>query len=395
MKNYPLRLAILYFFMASLWIFLSDYVVQLLVPEHYVTTAQSIKGFGFIVVTALGLFFIVRHYYKLIRRNESEYSKLFQENPHPMWVYDTETLKFLTVNDAAVEKYKYTKEEFRNMDITKIRPAEDQDSILFFIRKIESKVYNDAGIWRHSDKDGKIFFVRITSHRTDFGNANARVVTAMDVTEQIEAQRKIQLSETKLKGLINNSDDLIWMVDNTGVIVAANDAFQKKFEQTFGFTPDMTKRMTLSDVSESFIASWTKYIQQGFNGHSCRVQEQITTPENKIQWFDIIVNPIYNDYNDIIGVGGFARDITHLKEVERQAKEQINQLKEVAWIQSHELRKPLANILGILSLLRNDQLPAEEQQKLLEHMEQSCNDLDTVVKKIVVKSATTNSGSET
>lgn len=42
-----------------------------------------------------------------------EYRVLFENNPHPMWIFDTETLQFLAVNDSAVARYGYTPEEFR------------------------------------------------------------------------------------------------------------------------------------------------------------------------------------------------------------------------------------------------------------------------------------------
>jgi PAS domain S-box-containing protein len=50
---------------------------------------------------------------------------LFERNPHPMWVYDVDTLAFLAVNDAAVHHYGYSREEFLAMTIKDIRPRED------------------------------------------------------------------------------------------------------------------------------------------------------------------------------------------------------------------------------------------------------------------------------
>lgn len=395
MKNYPLRLALLYFLTASLWIFLSDAVVAQLVPQQYFTTAQSIKGVSFIVLTALGLFLIVRHYYHLISRNESEYRQLFKDNPHPMWVYDTETLKFLTVNTAAIEKYHYSKEEFEHLKITDIRPDEDQDSILMFVKRIEIKGYHDSGIWRHRDKSGRKFFVRVTSHSTSFEGRKSRVVLAIDVDEQIEAQRKIHISEAKLKGLINNSDDLIWMLDTEGIIITANETFKSKFKEFLGFPVELSKKIDVSQLPESgFTKNWNNYFKLAFLGQKLRVEEEVKNGDTT-EYYEIILNPIYNDNKEIFGVGCFARDITQRKEAENRIKEQVTQLKEVAWIQSHEVRKPLANIMGLLHLLKNNNGEAKENAGLLRHMEASCNELDAVVKKIVDKSSIANNMSET
>jgi PAS domain S-box-containing protein len=388
MKNYPLRLAIFYFLVASLWIFLSDYFTGLLVPAQFLTTAQSIKGFGFIIVTALGLFFVVRYQYQRIQRNEAEYRQLFKDNPHPMWVYDTETLRFLTVNNAAIQKYRYTKEEFRELKITDIRPPEDKDSILMFVKRIEQKTYLDSCVWRHVDKNGRQFFVRVASHSTTFGDRPARVVLAMDVDEQIEAQRRIQLSESKLKGLINNSDDLIWMLDADGIIVTANEAFQSKFREFLGIEIELAKRIDVSQLPDSgFTKNWNNYFKLAFLGKKLRVEEEVKNGD-RTECFEIILNPIYNDNRQVFGVGCFARDITLRKRSENRIKEQIIKLKEVAWIQSHEVRKPLANIMGLLQLLKSRQTDAAQTREVFDHMETSCKELDAVIKKIVEKSST-------
>ncbi len=47
-----------------------------------------------------------------LRDSEGRYRLLFESNPFPMWVYDTETLAFLAVNDAAMRRYGYSSEEF-------------------------------------------------------------------------------------------------------------------------------------------------------------------------------------------------------------------------------------------------------------------------------------------
>ena len=58
------------------------------------------------------------------------YQLLFDSNPAPMWVYDFDTLRFLAVNDAALEHYGYTRDEFLGMTIADIRPADDIPRLL-------------------------------------------------------------------------------------------------------------------------------------------------------------------------------------------------------------------------------------------------------------------------
>ena len=49
--------------------------------------------------------------------SEGQYQLLFERNPLPMWVYDPATLRFLTVNKAAIRHYGYSRKEFLGMTI--------------------------------------------------------------------------------------------------------------------------------------------------------------------------------------------------------------------------------------------------------------------------------------
>lgn len=61
----------------------------------------------------------------VLRQEKQKYNDLFNLSPVPQWVYDTETLNFLDVNQAAITHYGYSREEFLAMTIRDIRPEED------------------------------------------------------------------------------------------------------------------------------------------------------------------------------------------------------------------------------------------------------------------------------
>jgi PAS domain S-box-containing protein len=84
---------------------------------------------------------------------EREFRGLFLANPLPMWIYDLATLRFLEVNDAAVGRYGYGREEFLTLTIKDIRPSEDQDLLVTHISQPRDP-WQSAGNWRHRFKSG-------------------------------------------------------------------------------------------------------------------------------------------------------------------------------------------------------------------------------------------------
>ena len=55
---------------------------------------------------------------------DAPFRYLFDQNPTPMWVYELGSLAFLEVNQAAIQLYGYTRDEFLAMRITDIRPGD-------------------------------------------------------------------------------------------------------------------------------------------------------------------------------------------------------------------------------------------------------------------------------
>src|ERR1700730_9611941 len=120
---------------------------------------------------------------RLLQESEERHRKLFDNNPHPTWVFDRETLRFLAVNAAAVRKYGYSSDEFLAMTIKDIRPPEDVPVLLDSVGSVRNKS-ESTGIWRHRRKDGTNIDVEITSYSLSFADRDAEVVVAVDVTQR-------------------------------------------------------------------------------------------------------------------------------------------------------------------------------------------------------------------
>jgi diguanylate cyclase (GGDEF)-like protein/PAS domain S-box-containing protein len=132
------------------------------------------------------------------------FKRLFEEHPHPMWVYDLETLRFLVVNAAAVQQYGYAEHEFAAMTIRDIRPPEDVAKLDSNLAATPVKGPDRSGLWTHCRKDGSRITVDISSHSVTLSGRRARFVFAHDVTEQIRLANALHASEEMHAHVINH-----------------------------------------------------------------------------------------------------------------------------------------------------------------------------------------------
>lgn len=123
------------------------------------------------------------------------YQALFETNPLPMYIYDAGTLKFLAVNDAAIQHYGFTREEFLSLAASEIRPMEDVPALLTEIQEL--RVTGRAGfqkspVRKHRKKDGSIIHVETAKELFIINGRQAICVLVNDVTERVWAEQKIE-----------------------------------------------------------------------------------------------------------------------------------------------------------------------------------------------------------
>ena len=162
-----------------------------------------------------------------LRSSEEHYRLLFENNPSPMWAFDIESLAFLAVNDAAVQHYGYSRQEFLSMTLKDIRPSEDVPALLEDLRSGTSSL-GERNIWRHLKKDGTLIDVEITSQIFDWAGRPAGLILATDITERKRIEAALRVSEDKFSKAFHTSPDSIninRLVD--GMFIDINDGFTK------------------------------------------------------------------------------------------------------------------------------------------------------------------------
>jgi diguanylate cyclase (GGDEF)-like protein/PAS domain S-box-containing protein len=137
-------------------------------------------------------------------RQREEYRVLFDGNPHPMWIFDQETLAFLKVNAAAVAHYGYSEDEFLSKTLRDIRPAGDVPRLEHRLKDAgKGTLY--SGPWTHIRKDGSQIQVEVASHGIDFEGRQARFSLVQDITERQQLYERLvyQAHHDILTGLPN------------------------------------------------------------------------------------------------------------------------------------------------------------------------------------------------
>jgi two-component system cell cycle sensor histidine kinase/response regulator CckA len=165
--------------------------------------------------------------HRSLERSEERYRLLFEQNPLAMWVYDIETLAFLAVNESAVRRYGYSRDEFLTMTIADIRPPEDIPDMLANIRSAPGSPI--PRIWRHRRKDGSLIDVEITAGRIVFEGRDASLVLANDVSERKRLEHRLSEAE-KMEaigrlagGVAHDFNNLLTVISGYASLLLADD----------------------------------------------------------------------------------------------------------------------------------------------------------------------------
>ncbi|QEC74703.1 PAS domain S-box protein [Mucilaginibacter ginsenosidivorax] len=449
---------------------------------------MDVAGAGLVLIVVIAIVLYLRSGKQ--RANSSEdYKRLFDGIPTPMYIYDDRTFQFLAVNDAAIEQYGYTRDEFlQKLKLTDIRPPEEIPALLKFHEALP-KGHVNAGRMLHINKAGQRFYVSVYTHHTLFKGKDARQVLIVnidekmraeqivseksaelenilnsitdgfyalnqhwevtfinkaaekalackkeevmgknlwdffprsregrfyaeyersmnervsvhfeelyaplgvwgsmnvyptkdgisvyfvDITEQKKIQEKIYNDGQNLRAIINNTRDLIWSVDKQSKIITGNQAFWDRVKELTGKEED---EVTNADFIQERVKVFFESYERAFKGEAFSFIRQRDI-DGKQVYEELSFNPIRDMHTEVIGVNCFLRDITESQEYLLKIKDQNRRLREIAWIQSHRVRAPLASILGLVQLCDLHDSPNAE---IIPMLKKSAEDLDQVI----------------
>jgi PAS domain S-box-containing protein len=137
---------------------------------------------------------------KALEDSEQRYRMLFDIHPQPMWVVENKSLRFLAVNQAAVNHYGYSREEFLSMTADQLRYPEDIAKLLHDFQD-QSRSYMQRAA-RHRKKNGEPIDVEILSFNLEFDGRPARLGVINDVTERLKMEAQSRELERRYEELL-------------------------------------------------------------------------------------------------------------------------------------------------------------------------------------------------
>jgi PAS domain S-box-containing protein len=258
-----------------------------------------------------------------LKKSEERYRYLFQNNPYPMWIYDRKTLAFLDVNEAAITKYGYSRQEFLNMTLVDIRPPEDVERLINNLAQPRQPLEHSDG-WRHSLKDGTIIYVEITSHTLELDGHESVFVIARDITDRIQAQNTIRLKDELLRLTSEMAKVGGWEFDPktgngtwTDEVARIHDldpAGETSVEIGLGFYVGESRQKVEQAVKDAIELAKPYDLEL----------EMISAKGNH-KWVRTMALPIAND-GRVVRVQGIFQDITERKQIEEALQKAHDEL---------------------------------------------------------------------
>ncbi len=170
-------------------------------------------------------------------RLEADYNRLFEESPIPMFIYEPETLKFLSVNAAAIICYGYSREQFLQMRLSDIRKKEDSANQSEVVKVDFLNSFYNSGRQRHYKKNGELFYVQVYIHSANFSGRHVKVMLALDINKKVITEQKnedlndtVREQKRRLDNILASVSDVVWSAysDASGFIYI-NEACKNVF----------------------------------------------------------------------------------------------------------------------------------------------------------------------
>lgn len=206
----------------------------------------------------------------------------------------------------------------------------------------------------------------------------------IDISLQKKQQLELIANEIKLKAILDSTTDVNILIGtnlkilnfNRTAITLAQEYLNAELKEGEDFL-----QYVMPELKTSFIHNF----KQTISGEKLTTERPVSFPNGDVMWFQFLYYPVYSETGDMLGVAMNITNIDGRKKAEMKLLQQYDKMREIAYLQSHEARAPLSNILGLINVLMlyTEKTEDTEMIQILEHLNVSASRLDTVIQKIV------------
>ncbi len=210
--------------------------------------------------------------------------------------------------------------------------------------------------------------------------------------ENIHQSKIIELENNYLNkiltALYNSSRYSKLMISKDYNVIFFNRVASAFVKREFGVNMERNGNV-FNYINDEIRPDFKLFIDQALNGRICETEYLANFPKSGKAWIRLEIYPVYDENKEVIGVSYNAIDISSRKLDRLTIEDQSKRLKEIAFTQSHIIRKPVANMIGLINLFESENL-TEENKFILSKLQESLSELDHVIYDLVGKSVSNN-----
>ncbi|TAH17335.1 MAG: GAF domain-containing protein [Cytophagales bacterium] len=211
--------------------------------------------------------------------------------------------------------------------------------------------------------------------------SNDHLRNSLDKIEKLN--HELQNAQRKIKSIFDSTKDVHFLVDRTCKVLFFNKAAVQNGQE---YHQEQLKEgdslLSYIGDDEQAQAKLKQQVQRAFDGEIFEVEEKVVYSPSLSVWFKTEFYPV-EENKEIIGVAINITNIDKLKKSQERINTHNELLKKIAFIQSHEVRRPVATILGLINLFDKEDLTADFNGVIIEKLELATKELDEVIHRIV------------
>ena len=252
-----------------------------------------------------------------LRDSEAKYRLLFENNPQAMAVYDRKTTQFLAVNEAAVSRYGWTRDEFMHLSLGDLLEPGALKRLREHVASALGTV-EDAGVWHLRRRDGSVIDVEIASHEIEFNGQPARLVSGFDVTTRERALTALRASRQQYLALADNLPVGVFRADAKGHCEYVNAQWcamtGMPAQQALG---DGWVASVHPDDLGRVRAGWRQAAAQGGNNSG---EHRLRGSDGRVLWVWGQIHALRDDDSGLSGYVGTVTDMTERRAADEQLR---------------------------------------------------------------------------